>query len=144
MCSHFPFFYGTWQNTANTGKAIHEDFGFSLPKLKENDFVIWIHVISVGDARAVIPLYDKIRSAYPDAQIVISSTTETGHAEAKRCLKGASAYFFLPLISLFDSKGNETNTSEPPHSCGERSLVPPHSPCQRARTLTCTCERQSV
>jgi 3-deoxy-D-manno-octulosonic-acid transferase len=51
----------------------------------------------MGETRAVIPLFRLIRKAYPNAAVIISSTTETGHAEAKRSMPDANAHFFLPL-----------------------------------------------
>jgi 3-deoxy-D-manno-octulosonic-acid transferase len=38
-----------------------------------------------------------MKKELPDANFVISSITETGHAEAKRSLPEAEGYFFLPL-----------------------------------------------
>lgn len=58
---------------------------------------IWIHMVSVGETRAMISLYEKIKNNYPNAAIYLSNTTETGHEEAKRSLLGASQYFFLPF-----------------------------------------------
>jgi 3-deoxy-D-manno-octulosonic-acid transferase len=51
----------------------------------------------MGETRAVIPFFRLLRKEYPDALIAISSTTETGHAEAKRSMPEAAAHFFLPL-----------------------------------------------
>jgi 3-deoxy-D-manno-octulosonic-acid transferase len=59
--------------------------------------VIWIHAVSVGETRAVSALYRELRKKFPDASFVVSSVTETGHAEAKRALPDAKSYFFLPL-----------------------------------------------
>ena len=51
--------------------------------------MIWIHAVSMGETRAVIPLFQMIKKIYPEAAIVISSTTETGHEEAKRSMPRA-------------------------------------------------------
>lgn len=75
-------------------QSFKQRLGFQLPNVKAD---IWIHTISVGETRAVIPLYALIRQNYPQAKIVISTITETGQSEAKRSLPGASAYFYLPL-----------------------------------------------
>ncbi|MCI0381890.1 MAG: 3-deoxy-D-manno-octulosonic acid transferase [Chlamydiae bacterium] len=73
-------------------------FGLDLPKRKENKGkTIWIHAVSVGETNAIEPLFKKIKQTYPDVQIFISSTTETGNSEAKRILPNADGYFFLPL-----------------------------------------------
>jgi 3-deoxy-D-manno-octulosonic-acid transferase len=59
--------------------------------------VVWIHTISVGETRAVIPLFERIKKERPKAHVYISTITETGHEEAKRSLPGADGYFYLPL-----------------------------------------------
>ncbi|MES2122531.1 MAG: 3-deoxy-D-manno-octulosonic acid transferase [Chlamydiota bacterium] len=73
--------------------------GLKMPQFfpREGELVFWIHAISMGETRAVIPLYRLMRQTYPNAAILISSTTETGHAEAKRSMPDARAHFFLPL-----------------------------------------------
>jgi 3-deoxy-D-manno-octulosonic-acid transferase len=71
--------------------------GFNLPKPPAKGPVIWIHAVSFGETRAVLPLYKQLRKSYPDHSIVISSTTETGHNEAKKILPDADAHFLLPL-----------------------------------------------
>lgn len=73
--------------------------GITLPLFspKEGQKVIWIHAVSMGETRAVIPLFQMIKKIYPEAAIVISSTTETGHEEAKRSMESADVHFFLPF-----------------------------------------------
>lgn len=80
-------------------ESLRYRLGIELPVFtpKKGQEVIWIHAISMGETRAVIPLFRKIREAYPDAAVVISTTTETGNAEAKRSMPDAQAHFFLPL-----------------------------------------------
>lgn len=73
--------------------------GFSYPAFspEKGKKVIWIHSVSMGETRAIIPLFRKIRLENPNAHIVISTTTETGNAEAKRSMPEADAHFYLPL-----------------------------------------------
>jgi 3-deoxy-D-manno-octulosonic-acid transferase len=73
--------------------------GISLPSFtpQKGQEVIWIHAVSMGETRAVILLFRKIRAAYPNSAVLISTTTETGHAEAKRSMPEADAHFFLPI-----------------------------------------------
>ena len=81
----------------------HESFlarlGFALPQIEipPGKKLLWIHAVSMGETRAVIPLYQLLRQSYPDLLIAISSTTETGHREAKRYMPEASAHFYLPF-----------------------------------------------
>lgn len=80
-------------------ETLRQRFGLVLPEvtLPPGKKLLWIHAISMGETRAVIPLFRLIRECYPDLYIVISSTTETGHAEAKRSMPQAEAHFFLPF-----------------------------------------------
>ncbi len=64
------------------------------PKLKE---VIWIHAISVGEAKAVQSLFASLRIAHPTSFFLITTTTATGLAEARRSLPKADAFAFLPI-----------------------------------------------
>lgn len=87
------FFIGKYR------KSLRAKLGIDLPTFvpKQGQKVIWIHAISMGETRAILPLFYLIRSSYPDAAIVLSSTTETGHEEAKRSMPQANAHFFLPF-----------------------------------------------
>lgn len=64
------------------------------PKGKE---VIWIHAVSVGEAKSVKTLFTSLRSAYPSAYFLVTTTTATGQEEARRSLAGADAFTFLPI-----------------------------------------------
>ncbi len=86
-------------------KSIKERLGMHLPSLSKGEHpLIWIHTVSVGETRAVIPLFYEIKKAYPLAKVIISTTTETGQLEARRSMKEADAHFFLPLDFSFLSK----------------------------------------
>lgn len=95
----FPYVLWKWWRYGKYRESLFERLGFRLPPRRpsEGALCIWIHAISMGETRAAAPLYKKITEAYPQAQIFISSTTETGHAEAKRSFPHAAGYFFLPL-----------------------------------------------
>lgn len=71
--------------------------GFKLPRFShtEKDFVIWVHAISLGETKSGAQLIQEIKKKHPKAVIVLSSGTETGHAEAMKIV-GDNA-FFLPL-----------------------------------------------
>lgn len=80
-------------------ESLSQRLGIYLPGFtpKKGQTVIWIHAISMGETRAIVPLFRMIKQARPDAAIVLSTTTETGNAEAKRSMPDADAHFFLPL-----------------------------------------------
>ncbi len=58
---------------------------------------IWIHAVSVGEARAVAPLAKLLHERVPGLRLVVSSITNTGHEEAKRAMPFAKAHVFLPM-----------------------------------------------
>lgn len=86
-------FLGKYRN------SLKQRLGLALPPVSLNpgQKLLWIHAVSVGETRAVIPLYRQLKAQFPNMAIVISTTTETGCEEAKRSLPGAHAHFFLPF-----------------------------------------------
>jgi len=72
--------------------------GFRFPRIdKQGRQLLWIHAVSVGEAKAISGLAELLKKE-PNAPIlVISSVTETGHAEAKRCMPFAEHHVYLPF-----------------------------------------------
>jgi 3-deoxy-D-manno-octulosonic-acid transferase len=77
-----------------------ERFGWRVPE-SQGKSVIWIHAVSVGEAKAAQPLFRKLRDQYPNSFFLITTGTATGGVEAKRSLPEADAFFFLPLDFSF-------------------------------------------
>lgn len=76
-------------------ESLKQRLGFDFPIIdKKNKPLIWVHAVSVGETRAVIHLCKLLSKDYT---LLISSITETGHAEAKRSLKFADYHVFLPF-----------------------------------------------
>lgn len=79
--------------------------GFSFPtlsKLPENrPGAIWIHAVSVGEALSGVTLARRLKQAYPDRPLVISTTTLTGQALARERMPFAEAIFYFPLDWAF-------------------------------------------
>ncbi len=78
--------------------SVFSYLGFRLPPrrtTKERCFLFY--AVSVGETKAARPLFDKMKSQYPDASFYIASRTKMGHEEAKRSLLDAAYYFFLPI-----------------------------------------------
>lgn len=80
-------------------RAILKDrLGWNLPQPKKRGKpIFWIHAVSMGETRAVLPLFEKLRAQYPKATLYISTTTETGRKEALRIMPDAEAHFLLPF-----------------------------------------------
>ncbi|MGE0609426.1 MAG: 3-deoxy-D-manno-octulosonic acid transferase [Pirellulales bacterium] len=54
---------------------------------------VWLHAVSVGEVNVLVPLVDEIRRRYPDWQVVISSTSQTGHALAVKKFSDLTVFY---------------------------------------------------
>ncbi len=57
---------------------------------------IWVHAVSLGEVNATIGIVEQLSTRFPDRQVVISTTTDTGYARACT-LYGAERVFRFPL-----------------------------------------------
>jgi len=58
---------------------------------------IWIHAVSVGEVTAAAPIISSLREFYPEACIVLSTSTETGQEMARRLVAEATSHIYYPL-----------------------------------------------
>ncbi|MBA7659305.1 3-deoxy-D-manno-octulosonic acid transferase [subsurface metagenome] len=58
---------------------------------------IWIHAVSVGEVNATRTIIDKLKQNFPDYEIVISTTTDTGFDRAGKLYGSELAVFYFPL-----------------------------------------------
>lgn len=56
----------------------------SIPRRAGDRPCIWIHAVSLGEVNATKSLVTEIANRLPDCEIVISATTDTGYAAARR------------------------------------------------------------
>lgn len=82
--------------------SLWQRLGFRFPLIEKGRGeggrrLIWIHAVSVGETKAVAAIAKKLRERDPAVLLVVSSITETGHAEAQRSLPFADFHVFLPL-----------------------------------------------
>ncbi len=79
--------------------------GFSFPSLAklpaQRPGAIWIHAVSVGEVLSSITLARRLKEAYPDRPLIVSTTTVTGHALARERAPFADAIFYFPLDWAF-------------------------------------------
>jgi 3-deoxy-D-manno-octulosonic-acid transferase len=75
--------------------------GFSFPSLAklpaQRPGAIWVHAVSVGEALSSVALARRLKVAYPDRPLIISTTTMTGQAMARERFNFADAIFYFPL-----------------------------------------------
>ena len=58
---------------------------------------VWIHAVSVGETRAVLPLVRLIKERYPDIKIVFSTTTPTGRSLAQKEAGFVDSLIYFPF-----------------------------------------------
>ena len=107
-----PFIPALWLYTLHRrfmrGKSVESyagQWGRITPKMRafgRNDGPkIWLHAVSVGETMAARPLARALKAEIPNAKIVLSSTTDTGHEVALSAVKAGEAelaiYFPLDL-----------------------------------------------
>jgi len=70
-----------------------ERWGF-LPRRDPGRMRFWVHAISVGEVEAARTFVPALADAFPDAEIVISTTTMTGRERAARIFPGREIFYF--------------------------------------------------
>lgn len=58
--------------------------------------LIWIHAVSVGEARAAVPLVKRLFDRYPDHEILITTMTPTGSATVESLLGDRVRHCYVP------------------------------------------------
>jgi len=74
-----------------------ERFGFLPEDVKAvGEYDLWIHAVSVGEARAATPLVNRILNEQPDCRILLTTTTPTGSAMVKMMLHDKVSHCYFP------------------------------------------------
>lgn len=74
-----------------------ERFGFVRSELKNKaPFDLWIHAVSVGEARAAAPLVQRLLQEQPGCNILVTTTTPTGSAMVTMMLKDSVSHCYFP------------------------------------------------
>ncbi len=58
--------------------------------------VIWFHAVSVGEAEAVFPLIKRLQKQFPQAKILVTTTTPTGSSRVRAVLGQTVEHVYLP------------------------------------------------
>ena len=58
---------------------------------------IWIHAVSVGEVNATTTLIKELEKKFPDYEIVISTTTDTGFVRANALFADKLSVFYFPM-----------------------------------------------
>lgn len=68
-----------------------------ISRKKPGEKCIWIHAVSVGEVNATTTLIKELEKRYPDYEIVISTTTDTGFARASALFGERLSVFYFPM-----------------------------------------------
>lgn len=99
---YFPYFLYLCLVHKKYRKSWKERLGIGLPQFENlTQPVIWVHAVSFGETKAIIPLVKKIKQDHPESTIIFSTITETGLDEAKKNCPQASYHLFLPFDFAF-------------------------------------------
>lgn len=93
-----PKIFYQWIFQKKYQKSLKQKFGADFPVIEKGEGpLIWIHAVSVGETLAIAALAKKIKGELPNSILVVSTTSETGQAEARRSIPFADHYVYLPV-----------------------------------------------
>jgi 3-deoxy-D-manno-octulosonic-acid transferase len=82
---------------ANLGERLALSFP-SLAQLPANrPGAIWLHAVSVGETLSGLTLARRLKEAYPDRPLIVSTTTATAQGLARERMPFADAVIYFPL-----------------------------------------------
>lgn len=87
-----PFFLLTGFLRGKYLSNFPERMGFYRTRAGEHD--LWIHAVSVGETLAAKPVVDEIVRQRPGTSLVVTTTTITGQAQARRLYPHATVTYF--------------------------------------------------
>jgi 3-deoxy-D-manno-octulosonic-acid transferase len=96
----FPYYALKMLLTGKYRKSLGPKFGFIRPESFTNmkgSPRIWMHAVSVGEVTAAAPVVASLREHFPDACIILSTSTETGQEMARRIVTTATSFIYYPL-----------------------------------------------
>jgi len=69
----------------------------NLDAVHDSNPVLWIHAVSMGEAMAIVPLVFRIKDAYPNSRVFVSTITDTGRDVVLNKLQGVAEHLYFPL-----------------------------------------------
>lgn len=93
---YLPHFFKRLKQEPEKRKFFRERFGhYQFDAGRQS--VVWIHAVSVGEVMAVKELARSIGESYPEIQIVLSTTTPTGQALARKFENSRIRAIYFPF-----------------------------------------------
>ena len=85
-----------WRGRREPGYRESMSERFGLYQTDRPEHLLWIHAVSVGEARAAEPLVRALNGALPDHRILITCTTAAGRETIKQLYGESALHVFLP------------------------------------------------
>ena len=95
-----PYYGAKMLLTGKYRKSLGPKFGRIAPETApgwQGSPRIWVHAVSVGEVTAAAPIVTALRSRFPGACVVLSTSTETGQEMARKLVPAANAHIYYPL-----------------------------------------------
>ena len=96
----FPFFLVYTLATGKHREGIFNRLGYyrrATGEKADGTVRIWVHAASVGEVGAAVPIIAQLAGDLPEAEIILSTTTETGQAAARKALGAQAVCVFAPV-----------------------------------------------
>lgn len=97
MLASLPYWLFQMARHGKYRKGFAERMGRVPERLRlpeEQEPVIWVHAVSVGEVLAVAGLVEELQSRFPRHRIFVSTTTDTGQALARKRFGEANVFYF--------------------------------------------------
>jgi 3-deoxy-D-manno-octulosonic-acid transferase len=85
-----------WRGRREPGYREHVEERFGIYLSEKPDKAVWVHAVSVGEARAAAPLVRALRELLPDHTVVMTCTTAAGRETLKQVYGESVLAAFLP------------------------------------------------
>lgn len=95
-----PFYGARMLLTGKYRKSLLPKFGFHAPEIASRMTGaprVWVHAVSVGEVTAAAPIVAALHSRFPEACIVLSTSTETGREMARKLIPAAKTHLYYPF-----------------------------------------------
>jgi len=85
-----------WRGRREPGYREHVQERFGIYSTVRTDKALWVHAVSVGEARAAAPLVHALKGLLPDHTVVITCTTAAGRETLKQVYGESALGVYLP------------------------------------------------